>query len=67
MAGPAHGALGSTYKITRGLQMASLIAVIGMTANFVSEMVSANTTPPSILLGTLSIVGTLIESSAGGC
>ena len=56
MAASASGALGSTYKITRGLQVVSLIAIIGMTANFVSEMVSANTTPPSILVGTLSIV-----------
>ena len=55
MAGPT-GALASTYKITRALQMASLVAIIGMTANFVSEMISANTTPPQILIGTLSIV-----------
>lgn len=55
MAGPS-GALGSAYKITRGLQVACLITIIGMTANFVSEMVSANTTPPKILVATLSIV-----------
>lgn len=59
MAGPA-GALASTYKITRALQMASLIAIIGMTANFVSEMVSANTTPPRILISTLSIVSAAV-------
>lgn len=56
MAGPQNGALGSTYKITRALQVACLVAIIGMTANFVSEMVSADTTPPPILVGTLSIV-----------
>jgi hypothetical protein len=58
MAGPS-GALGSTYKITRGLQVACLIAIIGMTANFVSEMVSANMTPPRILVATLSIVSSI--------
>ena len=57
MAGAANGALGSTFKITRVLQVVSLVAIIGMTANFVSEMVNANTTPPKILVGTLSIVG----------
>lgn len=55
MAGPI-GALASTYKITRALQVASLVAIIGMTANFVSEMVSSNATPPPVLVATLSIV-----------
>ncbi|RMZ89645.1 hypothetical protein DV736_g3120, partial [Chaetothyriales sp. CBS 134916] len=55
MAGPT-GALASTFKITRGLQIVSMIAIIGMTANFVSEMVSAGATPPSVLIGTLSVV-----------
>jgi hypothetical protein len=56
MAGSQHGALGAAYKISRGLQVACLIAIIGMTANFISDMVSANTTPPQILIATLSIV-----------
>jgi hypothetical protein len=51
-----YGALGGTFKIVRALQAASLIAIIGMTANFISEMVSANTTPPKVLVGTLSVV-----------
>lgn len=56
MAGGNHGALGSTFVLTRAAQAASMIAIIGMTASFVSEIVSANRTPPTILVGTLSIV-----------
>lgn len=57
MAGPNYGALGATFKVTRVLQAMSLIAIIGMTANFVSGIVSADTAPKSILIGTLSVVG----------
>jgi hypothetical protein len=56
MASPDYGAIGATFKIVRILQAASLVAIIGMTANFISEMVSANTTPPKVLVGTLSVV-----------
>ncbi len=56
MAGPDAGALGSTFRIVRILQMVSLIAVIGMAANFVAEMVSSNNAPSNVLVGTLSIV-----------
>jgi len=55
MAGPDYGALGATFKCVRALQAASLITVIGMTANFISETVSANQTPPSVLIGTISV------------
>ncbi|KKY18041.1 hypothetical protein UCRPC4_g05244 [Phaeomoniella chlamydospora] len=55
MAGPNYGALGTTFKIARILQIISLITVIGMTANFVSEIVSDNDHPPSVLIGTLSV------------
>lgn len=53
---PNYGALGATFTIVRGMQAVSLIAIIGMTANFISEMVSANNTPPNVLVGTLSVV-----------
>jgi len=56
MAGPDYGALGATFKIARALQAVSLIAIVGMTANFISEMVSAKTAPPNVLVGTLSVV-----------
>ena len=51
-----YGALGATFKICRILQAMSLIAIIGMTANFISEMVNAKADPPSVLIGVLSIV-----------
>jgi hypothetical protein len=54
--GPDHGVLGATFKVTRGLQAVSMLAVIGITANFISQMVSAGTRPPPVLVGTLSIV-----------
>ena len=56
MAGPDYGALGATFKIARILQAVSMIAIIGMTANFIAEMVSSNVTPPDVLIGTLSVV-----------
>jgi len=55
MPAPQHGALGATFTVVRGMQAASLIAIIGMTANFIAEMVSSNTTPPNVLIGTLSV------------
>ena len=61
MAGPDYGALGATFKITRVLQAVSMIAVIGMTANFISEMVSANATPPKVLIGTLTVVSAALK------
>ena len=56
MAGPDYGALGATFKIVRLLQVISLLACIGMAANFVSEMVNQNDVPSKELVGTLSVV-----------
>ncbi|CZR55278.1 uncharacterized protein PAC_05165 [Phialocephala subalpina] len=56
MPGPQFGALGATFTVVRGMQAVSLIAIIGMTANFIAEMVSANQSPPHVLIGTLSVV-----------
>ena len=55
MAGP-NGALGATFKIVRILQALSLIAIIGMAANFISQMVQHNNAPSDVLVGTLSVV-----------
>jgi len=55
MAGPDYGALGATFKITRVLQAISLVTIIGMSANFIAEMVSGNSAPPKVLVGTLSV------------
>ncbi|KAJ9664154.1 hypothetical protein H2198_000372 [Neophaeococcomyces mojaviensis] len=51
-----QGALGATFVLCRAAQAASMIAIIGMTSNFISEMVSAGVTPTSVLVGTLSVV-----------
>ena len=56
MAG-SNGALGGTFKIVRILQIISLIAIIGMASNFISQMVSSNNAPSDVLVGTLSVVG----------
>ncbi|KAI9815592.1 MAG: hypothetical protein M1832_005453 [Thelocarpon impressellum] len=55
MAGQKNGALGATFTVVRALQIVSLIAIIGMTANFIAEMVSSNRAPPNVLVGTLSV------------
>ena len=56
MAGPDYGVVGGTFKIVRVLQAVSLIAIIGMAANFISEMVQNNNTPSDVVVGTLSVV-----------
>lgn len=53
-----YGVLGVTFKINRILQAICLIAIIGMTANFISQMVQNNATPPKVLVGTISVVST---------
>lgn len=56
MPGNQYGALGATFQIVRIFQAMSLIAIIGMTANFIAEMVSNNLTPPNVLVGVISVV-----------
>jgi hypothetical protein len=51
-----YGALGATFYISRLFQACSLIAIIGMTAKFISVIVSTNATPPNIVIGTISVV-----------
>lgn len=51
-----QGALGSTFVLCRAAQAASMVAIIGMTSNFISEMISNNVAPSSVLVGTLSVV-----------
>ncbi|PYH43620.1 uncharacterized protein BP01DRAFT_344250 [Aspergillus saccharolyticus JOP 1030-1] len=52
---PPYGLLGATFLIARAIQMCSLIAIIGLTANFISEIVSNNATPPAIFIGTITV------------
>jgi hypothetical protein len=55
---PTYGAapLSKTFLVVRILQVISMIAIIGMTANFISMIVSTNITPPKEFVGTLSVV-----------
>lgn len=59
---PQYGALGAALQLARVFQMCSLIAIIGMTANFISEIVSNDLTPPDVLIGTISIVSPHINT-----
>jgi hypothetical protein len=52
---PINGALGIFFLGSRLMQAICLVTIIGLTSNFISLMVSASTTPPSVLIGTLSI------------
>ncbi|PGH14548.1 hypothetical protein AJ80_05868 [Polytolypa hystricis UAMH7299] len=52
----SHGALGMTFKVVRLLQAACLIAIIGMTGNFIAQMVDNNVTPPEVIVGTISVM-----------
>ena len=60
---PALGALGMTFTAMRGMQFVSLITIIGITANFISEMVTADYAAPSALVGTLVVVSYPSSSS----
>lgn len=55
MASQNFGALGATFTVVRAMQAISLIIIIGISSNFVSEMVAADQKPPSVLIGTLSV------------
>ncbi|OJJ84003.1 uncharacterized protein ASPGLDRAFT_47724 [Aspergillus glaucus CBS 516.65] len=48
-------ALRATFQIARIFQSCALIAVIGLAANFIAEIVKINAKPPSILIGTITV------------
>ncbi|CCT62934.1 uncharacterized protein FFUJ_00461 [Fusarium fujikuroi IMI 58289] len=52
---PALGALGHTWTAMRAMEFISLITIIGLTANFIGEMVNADYAAPSALIGTLVV------------
>lgn len=58
MSSTKYGALGMTFTVVRGMEALSLIAIIGMTSNFIQEMVANNQVPHAVLIGTLSVVST---------
>lgn len=53
---PKLGALGVTFTVMRACQLVSLIAIIGMVANFISEIAAVERSPPSELIGALTVV-----------
>jgi len=55
MPAPQFGALGATFTVVRGMQAISLIGIIGMTSNFIAEIVKGKADPPSEIVGTLSV------------
>ncbi|KAI1655342.1 hypothetical protein F4813DRAFT_179886 [Daldinia decipiens] len=52
---PQLGALGVTFIAFRAMQFASLIAIIGITANFINEIVTSERDAPDVLVGTLAV------------
>ncbi|KAJ4199284.1 hypothetical protein NW767_008485 [Fusarium falciforme] len=52
---PALGALGHTWTAMRAMEFISFITIIGLTSNFISEMVAADYAAPSALIGTLVV------------
>jgi len=48
--------LAKTFLIARGLSLVAMIAIVGMTAHFVSQLVDSNIDPPREIVGTLSVV-----------
>lgn len=55
---PDYGAapLAKTFMLTRGLALIAMICIVGLTANFVSEIVSQGVDPPREVVATLAIV-----------
>lgn len=49
-------ALRATFQIARIFQACALIAVIGLTANFIAEIVKIDAQPPNVLIGTITVV-----------
>lgn len=53
---PQLGALGVTFTAFRAMQFLSLVAIIGMAANFINEIVSSQREAPDVLVGTIAVV-----------
>jgi hypothetical protein len=58
---PDYGAapLAKTFVLVRVLSLISMIAIVGMTSNFVAQIVASHISPPREIVATLSIVRTL--------
>jgi hypothetical protein len=55
---PSYGAapLSATFLMVRVAQIISMVIILGLTGNFVNEMVMADLEPSKEIVGTLSIV-----------
>jgi hypothetical protein len=53
---PQLGALGVAFNALRGLQFVSLVAVVGLTANFINGFASSQREVPDVLVGTVIVV-----------
>ncbi|QIW99582.1 hypothetical protein AMS68_005100 [Peltaster fructicola] len=60
MAIPEYGAapLAKTFVLLRCLALVAMVSIVGMTANFVSEIVGSNIDPPKEVIGTLIVTCT---------
>ncbi|KAK3935315.1 hypothetical protein QBC46DRAFT_367679 [Diplogelasinospora grovesii] len=52
---PQLGALGVTFTAMRACQFATLIAIVGLCANFINEITTAERNPPSELIGAITV------------
>ncbi|KAI1374336.1 hypothetical protein F4677DRAFT_461597 [Hypoxylon crocopeplum] len=52
---PQLGALGVTFTAFRAMQFVSLVAIIGLVANFINEIVTSERDAPDVLVGTLAV------------
>ncbi|KAI1464418.1 uncharacterized protein F4812DRAFT_468043 [Daldinia caldariorum] len=52
---PQLGALGVTFTAFRAMQFASLVAIVGITANFINDIVTSGRDTPDVLVGTLTV------------
>jgi hypothetical protein len=57
---PQLGALGVTFTGLRLMQCASLIAIIGMLAKFIDEIVTSQRAVPDVMVGTLSVASVAV-------
>ncbi|OKL58614.1 hypothetical protein UA08_06174 [Talaromyces atroroseus] len=51
-----HGILGVCYHVFRAAEIITLVAIIGLVGQFISDMDGSSVNPPSVLVGILSLV-----------
>lgn len=64
---PSYGAapLAKSFLLVRGLSLIAMVAILGMTANFVSQIVTTNVEAPQEVIGTLSVVSSEHPTTTG--